>query len=352
MLYCTIVRDVSIVHMQRRLLGFVFATLIATSLQATCEDLRGGVSFEMRKSIPWADQEALNAFEYLLDEVAKDPGLSYEEQQAKVGEFEIFASQISVEAAPILVGLLLEETRARVVDMLATAGLDEAEVHARLAEYENAVLGVQPKTVEIARQMLFFVAELKHHRHDVYEFGRALGCPAAQLLRHDLSKLSAQQFEGYARYFRGGRKEIDKPRLLEAWGYHQCEEHHHQSYQKEGFSFDACSDERLRHNMREMVADLLAAAKERGGFSTIDWLINVFPKQGPHPRLIPFLQGALIQAHAHYLEAEKDPSSDSIFRGFPCWNHQVEEALKQCALAPKGAAADQDPQCHCCCLSI
>lgn len=53
--------------------------------------------------------------------------------------------------------------------------------------------------------MLFFVAELKIHRQYVYDFGIALGCPAKQLLRHDLCKLDIEQIEGYARYFRAGR---------------------------------------------------------------------------------------------------------------------------------------------------
>lgn len=295
-----------------------------------------------------ADQEARIAFQYLLDEVALDAALSNEEQQAKVKDFEIFAGEVSSEAAPQLMKLILEETRARILNILQNAAMDDSEVNARLADWESAILGVQNMTVEIARQMLFFVAELNIHRQYVYEYGVALGCPAKQLLRHDLSKLSAEQFEGYARYFRGGKKEIDRPRYLAAWGFHQYEEHHHESYQKEEFSFVGFTDERIRNNMFESVADLLAAAKQRGGHSTIDWLVNVFPKHKPHYRLIPFFQEALIKAHALYLEAEKNPDLNSIFKGFPSWNEEIEEILKQCALSPDEEINDHGSHFHFC----
>ena len=172
--------------------------------------------------------------------------------------------------------------------MLQNAGLDSSEIDGFLAGYEEAILRVQNMNVEIAREMLFFVAELKIHRQYVYDFGVALGCPEKQLLRHDLCKLDVEQFEGYARYFRGGRQDEDKLGYLAAWELHQYEEHHHQSYSKEGFNFDNFPEERLRDNMLETVADLLAANKQRGGGTLIDYLVNIFPKQNPHPRLLPF----------------------------------------------------------------
>lgn len=277
-------------------------------------------------------QEAQTAFQYLLKEVDRDATIGNEEQQAMVENFERLADQISPEATPLLINLLLEETQARIFYILQNAALNEFEVNERLASNQKAIQGVELMTVEIARQMLFFVAEFEIHRHYVYEYGMALGCPAEQLLRHDLSKLSAEQFEGYARFFRGGRKEIDRPRQLAAWALHQYEEHHHESYQKEGFSFDEFPEERLRNNMRESVADILAAARQRGGYSTIQWLTNVFPKHKPHYRLIPFFQEALIKAHALYLKAEEDPSSENTF--YPCWNEEIEEIFKKCALSP------------------
>ena len=184
--------------------------------------------------------------------------------------------------------------------------------------------------VEIAREMLFFVAELKIHRQYVYDFGVALGCPEKQLLRHDLCKLDVEQFEGYARYFRGGRQDEDKLGYLAAWGLHQHEEHHHQSYSKEGFSFDNFSEERLRNNMLETAADLLAANKQRGGGTLINYLVNIFPKQNPHPRLLPFLEDALRKAHAFHLDSEENPNSEfKLFQGLPCWNHDVEAVFSK-----------------------
>jgi hypothetical protein len=184
-------------------------------------------------------------------------------------------------------------------------------------------------TVEIARQMLFFVAELEIHRQYVYEFGTLLGCPTPQLLRHDLCKLGRDQFESYARYFRGGKQESDEQSYLAAWEFHQCEEHHHECYRKEGFSFVGFSEQRLKNNMLEVVADLLAATKQRGGMTLLHWLAHVFPQRNPHPRLIPFLEKALKNAHALYLEADKRPYSDSIFKGLPCWNSELEEVFRK-----------------------
>lgn len=223
-----------------------------------------------------------------------------------------------------------KETRSRIIDMLQNAALDSSEVDEFLAGYEEAILGVQEMNVEIAREMLFFVAELKIHRQYVYDFGVALRCPEKQLLRHDLCKLDAEQFEGYARYFRGGRKDEDKPKYLAAWELHQCEEHHHQSYSKEGFNFDNFSEERLQNNMSETVADLLAATKQRGGSTLINYLVHIFPKQNPHQRLLPFLEDALKRAHGFYLDSEENPDSEfKLFQGLPSWSDDVEEVFIQ-----------------------
>jgi len=75
----------------------------------------------------------------------------------------------------------------------------------------------------------------------------------------------------------------------------------------------------------ETVADLLAATKQRGGSTLLHYLIYIFPKQNPHPRLLPFLQDALRKAHAFYLDAEERPDSEyKLFRGLPCWNRALE----------------------------
>lgn len=273
--------------------------------------------------------EAEAVFQFFLDELKEDESLSYEKQLKNVKFYEILADTFSSEpeASSLLISLLQQETRLRIIDILQNAALDQSEIDTYLLDYEKAILKVQNMTIEIARQMLFFVAELKMHRQYVYDFGIALGCPVKQLLRHDLCKLSVKQFEGYARYFRGGRTEEDKIAYLAAWGLHQHEEHHHESYSKEGFDFDAFSEERLRNNMLESVADLLAATKQRGGSTLIDWLVNVFPKKDPHPRLLPFLEEALIKAHVLYLKSEENQDKESIFYGLPCWNDDVAQAF-------------------------
>jgi hypothetical protein len=272
--------------------------------------------------------EALAAFSYLLDEVEKDEALTLEEQQEKVLEFRAFAATLSPEGADYLTLLLLDQTRVRIVEMLQDAGLEPSEIEAHIAGYEEAIANVENMDVEIAREMLFFVAELKIHRHYIYAFGTALGCPEKQLLRHDLCKLDADQFEGYARYFRGGRREEDKPRYLAAWALHQYEEHHHQSYSKPGFDFSTFSEERIRNNMFETVTDLLAASKQRGGATLIEYLTQIFPNQNPHPRLLPYLEEALKKAHGFYLDSEENPDSPyKLFQGLPCWNSEVEKVF-------------------------
>ena len=285
-------------------------------------------TFQTEVSSSSTEAETQAAFQYFLDEVELDATLTHEEQHDKIQEFKIFADNLSSKVASRLTSLLLEETRSRIIEMLHSAALDDIEIDAFLAGYDEAVFRVENMTVEIAREMLFFVAELKIHRQYVYDFGIALGCPGKQLMRHDLCKLDAEQFEGYARYFRGGRQEEDKARYLAAWELHQYEEHHHQSYSKEGFSFDNFSDERLRNNMSETVADLLAATKQRGGGTLINYLVNIFPKQNPHQRLLPFLEDALRKAHAIHLYSEENPDSEfKLFQGLPCWNHDIEEVF-------------------------
>jgi hypothetical protein len=276
------------------------------------------------------ESEAQAALQYFLYEVELDAILTHEEQHDKIQEFKIFADNLSPKVASLLTGLLIEETGLRILDMLQNAALDSSEIDAYLAGYEEAIQRLQNMTVEIAREMLFFVAELKIHRQYVYDFGVALGCPAKQLLRHDLSKLEVGQFEGYARYFRGGRQEEDKSGYLAAWALHQYEEHHHQSYSKEGFNFDNFSEERLCNNMLETVSDLLAATKQRGGGTLIHYLVNIFPKQNPHQRLLPFLEVGLRKAHAFYLDSEQNPHSEyKLFQGLPAWNRDVEQVFSK-----------------------
>lgn len=276
------------------------------------------------------ESEAQAAFQYFLNEVDKDPTLTHEEQHDKIQEFKIFADKLSPEVASCVTSLLIHETRLRIIDILHDAAVEDEEIAKYLADYEEAILRVQNMSVEIARQMLFFVAELKIHRQYVYDYGVALGCPGKQLLRHDLCKLSVDQFEGYARYFRGGRQDEDKLAYLAAWEIHQHEEHHHESYSKEGFDFDSFPEERLRNNMLESVADLLAATKQRGGTTLLEWLVNIFPKKHTHPRLLPYIEEGLIKAHALYLESEQNPDSEyRIFQGLPCWNSDVEAVFSR-----------------------
>lgn len=311
---------------------FIFCLL--TIVSATTQGAFAGVdvsSYSPRlNSLISVEQQARINFQWLLNEAAQDHLISKAEQQKKVEEFQIFASQVSPKVAPLLTQLLLQETHDRVSQILDSASLTWDERNAHLSSYEKGIRNVKEMNVEVARQMLFFVTELTIHRQHIYQFGIALGCPADQLLRHDLSKLSAEQFEGYARYFKGGRKEADKAGFQKAWGHHQYEEHHLARYKKEGFGPENLSDERLRNNMRETAADYLASTLERSDNSTlVDWLVTSFPKSKPHPRLLPFLAEALQDAHALYLTAEQTGDDTSIFKGLPCWSDEVAEIFQK-----------------------
>lgn len=283
--------------------------------------------FQIKVSPPLLEDEAQGAFQYFCYEVEQDAILTHKEQHDKIQEFKSFADSLAPEVAYRLTSLLLQETRSRLLDILQKADLDSTEIDAFLVDYEKAILQVQNMNIETARQMLFFVAELKIHRQYVHDFGVALGCPEKQLLHHDLCKLSSGQFEGYARYFRGGRRDEDRLAFLAAWELHQLEEHHLESYSKKGFDFDGLSEEHLQNNMLETVADWLAASKQRGGGSLIHFLVNDFAKKKPHPRLLPYLEKALVKAHALYLKSEENPALEGIFKGFPCWNSDVEKVF-------------------------
>lgn len=275
------------------------------------------------------NKEAYSLFQYFLDEVELDALITNEEQAKKVKEFKMLAESLPPDVASVLTSLLLEETRLRILDMLQNASLEEQEIQAHLDDSEEGINRSQNMNVETARQMLFFVAELKIHRYYIHEMGMALGCPEKQLLRHDLCKLSKEQFEAYARYFRGGREESDRSAFLAAWEIHKHEEHHLDSYNAS--NIDNFSDEHLQNNMLEATADWLSATKQRGGGSLTDRLVNIFPKTNPHPRLIPFLENGLRKAHAFYLESIQYPDSDNLFKDLPCWNDEIKEIFRKLA---------------------
>src|SRR5206468_6094476 len=109
-------------------------------------------------SSPDVENEAQAAFEYFLREVELDAALTHEEQQEKIQEFNRLIESLSPDAASLVTTLLLQETRSRIMAILENAALDKIEIEAYLADYANAILRVQNMTVQIARQMLFFVA--------------------------------------------------------------------------------------------------------------------------------------------------------------------------------------------------
>lgn len=78
---------------------------------------------------------------------------------------------------------------------------------------------------DIATKYLLY---LKTHIELVHEYGEILGVPEEQLLKHDLSKYSKEQFYGYATHFMGGG---NPTAFSYAWLNHiHLEKHHWQHW--------------------------------------------------------------------------------------------------------------------------
>ena len=84
-------------------------------------------------SAPEGQEQA--AMEYFLGEVERDSALAHEERHEKIREFKAFEDQLSPEVSYRLTLLLLEESRARVIEMFQQADLDELEIKNSLHAY-------------------------------------------------------------------------------------------------------------------------------------------------------------------------------------------------------------------------
>lgn len=122
---------------------------------------------------------------------------------------------------------------------------------------------------------------LRTHISEVQEFGREIGVPEDQLLSHDASKFSEEEFGPYARYFYG---DSDNPtEMAYAWLHHIHNNPHHWQYwifpggqfewSPEGADVEDGVMQMPERYILEMVADWHGAGKAyTGSWDIQDWL--------------------------------------------------------------------------------
>jgi len=76
-----------------------------------------------------------------------------------------------------------------------------------------------------------YYESVETHRRLVWQVGNVLGVDTQQLLEHDLSKYSKEEFEPYAQWFYGDRKQVNVYRDFQiAWQHHYRYNLHHWEY--------------------------------------------------------------------------------------------------------------------------
>lgn len=122
----------------------------------------------------------------------------------------------------------------------------------------------------------------------VQEAGRRLGVDEAQLLSHDASKWSPEEFPGYALHFCGGGQPM---RFAKAWNHHIHQNPHHWQYYLFADGFDLPGSGiidgalmMLDNYALEMVADWMGASRAyTGSWDMSEWLDKNWAKIRLHP---------------------------------------------------------------------
>lgn len=134
---------------------------------------------------------------------------------------------------------------------------------------------------------------LRGHVENVRKAGMLLGVPWPQLLIHDASKYSTQEFPAYARQFCGDAG--DPYSFALAWQHHQNSNEHHWEYwvtrsgfkaEINGFVIDAETKALPMPQIyvREMVADWMASEMSyQGSWSIRKWWLKRKDKMLLHP---------------------------------------------------------------------
>lgn len=146
------------------------------------------------------------------------------------------------------------------------------------------------------------------HKWYVFLAGLQVGVPLWRLIIHDLSKFSPTELMGYSRYHFGGDKRVKV--WSKAWLHHlHHNDHHHEhwilSWNGNKSFYDGHGESianyvtALRMSeacVREMVADMMGASKQRTGTWDITaWLNEHGPDMNLHPETVYWLRLILEQ---------------------------------------------------------
>lgn len=143
-----------------------------------------------------------------------------------------------------------------------------------------------------------YYESLTKHIAAVQDVGNQLGLSEWQLERHDLSKFSHAEFNGYALHFHGGGAPA---KFARAWLNHiHSNPHHWQFYIfPDGFKLQDADLENSTLEMPEnyaleMLADWSGASfAYTGSFDMTDWLKKNIPRISVHSKTADFLRSAL-----------------------------------------------------------
>lgn len=155
---------------------------------------------------------------------------------------------------------------------------------------------------EIART---YLASLQKHIKAVIEAGLNLGVPESQLERHDLSKISKEEFPAYAMNFHG-KTEENKAEVMnafsKAWLHHIHENPHHWQHWIFADGFTLPHTETINGVLPmpepyalEMVADWMGASfAYTNSWDMTNWLEKNTCKIILHPQTAEYVNSVLI----------------------------------------------------------
>jgi hypothetical protein len=143
-----------------------------------------------------------------------------------------------------------------------------------------------------------FYESLMKHITAVQEAGRLIGVPEVQLLIHDNSKFSDEEFPAYARHFHGGG---DPDGFARAWLHHMNHNPHHwqhwmfpDGFTPKGSDVENGVVEMPQNYALEMVADWMGASMAyTGSWDMTEWLKKNMPKIKVHSKTAVYLRKVL-----------------------------------------------------------
>ncbi len=138
---------------------------------------------------------------------------------------------------------------------------------------------------------ILYTLRILKHKWLVLLFGlRVGGVPLCQLLIHDLSKFSREEFAPYRRRFMEGGKPTSE--WYRAFRHHWERNPHHWQY----WVREEKPEPMPEAYVREMLADWMAANRTYGGVSLQEWLDAKFGRMNLHPETVVILH-RIMPAH-------------------------------------------------------